>query len=93
MTDLINVYKEKENITGVEAEKRIKAIFGIIGDELAEMGDGDAVKLAGFFNYHVKFRKAKNGKNPQTKEDIIIPATKTIVTKPTKPMKDKYRGK
>jgi DNA-binding protein HU-beta len=90
--DLINAVAEHDGITKVEAERRIKLIFGIIGDKLAEMGDGDAVKLANFFNFHVKVRKPKKGKNPATGEDMVIPATKTIVTKPTKSMKDKIRG-
>lgn len=91
-SDLINKYAEKQEITKTEAEKRIKDVFNLIGEELAKMNDGDAVKLSGFFNFHIRQRAAKQAKNPITGEDMIIPTTKTIVVKPTSSMRKKIRG-
>jgi nucleoid DNA-binding protein len=90
--DLIKDYSVLAKITEVEATKRISAIFNLVGGQLAEMTDGDAVMLAGYFNHHVKIRKAKPGNNPQTGAPMTIGATKTIVTKLTKPLKGKIRG-
>lgn len=89
--DIVAEYAEKEGITKVEAEKRIDAILGLVGDNLVA---GFDVKLTNFFNFFVRERKAKEGKNPRNPEEtIIIPATKTVVAKMTKPMKDRIQGK
>lgn len=91
-SDFINKYAEKEEITKTEAEKRMRDIFSLIGEELSKMNDGDSVKLSGFFNFHIRQRSAKKAKNPITGEDMIIPTTKTIVVKPTSSMRKKIRG-
>jgi DNA-binding protein HU-beta len=91
-TDLIESYADLANISDTEAERRISAIFDIIVDELSGMEDGDAVMLASFFNFHMRGRRAKKGNNPQTGAPMDFPPTKTIVTKPTQPTKDKIKG-
>ncbi len=91
-TNLIQDYAEQANITKAEAERRINAVFNIIGDKLAEMGDGDSVMLAGYFNHHVRVRRAKPANNPQTGAPMVIGETKTIVSKPSKPLRSKIRG-
>lgn len=88
--DLVAQYAEQEGITKVEATKRFNAFASLITDHLVA---GNDVKVANFFNFFVKERAAKNGKNPQTGEPMVIPATKTVVAKMTKPLKDRIQGK
>lgn len=55
---------------------------------------GSAVKAEGRFSYPnfgtftVKERKAREGRNPRTKEPIQIPASKTVNFKPAPTLKD-----
>lgn len=88
--DLIAELAVKENITKVEAEKRIDTVLDMIADKLV---DGNNVKLANFFNFFAKTRKAKKAKNPQTGAEQVIPETKTVHAKMTKPLKDRVQGK
>lgn len=88
--DVIADYAAKENITKVEAERRLEGFLGIITDYLVS---GEDVKVNNFFNFHIRKRAAKEGKDPRTKEDIIIPAVTTIVARMTKPLKDRIQGK
>lgn len=88
--DLVVELAEKENITKVEAERRINIIFNMVSEKL----EGDKnVKLANFFNFFTRKRGAKKAKNPQTGEDMIIQATRTVVAKMTRPLKDRIQGK
>ena len=50
---------------------------------------GDKVQLIGFGSFEVKNREARIGRNPKTKEEIRIPASKTPVFKAGKALKDK----
>lgn len=88
--DLVVELSEKENITKVEAERRIDVVFDMVTEKLEA---GKDVKLANFFNFFNRKRGEKKAKNPQTGEDMIIHATKTVVAKMTKPLKDRIQGK
>jgi nucleoid DNA-binding protein len=89
--DLSNDYALlKGNISKKEADERIDDILGLISGYLE---DGNDVKLHGFFNFHVRKRQEKAGKNPVTGEDMTIPATRTVVAKMTAPMKRRIQGK
>ena len=49
---------------------------------------GEKVQLVGFGSYEVKSRAARKGRNPQTKKELIIPASKAPVFKAGKALKD-----
>lgn len=88
--DLINTYAEKEDVTKAEAERRIDSVFKII---LNELFAGNDVRLNNFFNFFLKTRRAKPGKNPLTGQDFVIPEVKTVLVRMTKPVKDVIQGK
>ena len=46
------------------------------------------VQLIGFGTFKVKQRPKRKGRNPKTKEEITIPASRTIVFKPGKKLKE-----
>ena len=60
------------------------ADFGITG----ALVEGEKVQLVGFGAFEVKARAERVGRNPQTKETITIPASKTPVFKAGKALKD-----
>jgi Bacterial DNA-binding protein. len=49
---------------------------------------GDKVQLVGFGTFEVRERAERKGRNPQTKEEITIPASKAPVFKAGKALKD-----
>ena len=49
---------------------------------------GEKVQLVGFGSFEVRKRAARKGRNPQTKEEIKIPASKAPVFKAGKALKD-----
>lgn len=88
-TDIRDEYAKVEQITKVEAEKRIDTILELVALNLE---NGEDVKLANFFNFFIRERDSKNGVHPQTGEPMVIDATRTCVAKMTKPMKKRVQG-
>ena len=54
----------------------------------AALKDGDKVTLVGFGTFEVRERAERQGINPRTREPITIAASKSIVFKPGKALKD-----
>ena len=55
---------------------------------LAALTAGEKVQLVGFGSFEVKARAERIGRNPRTKEEIKIPASKVPVFKAGKALKD-----
>lgn len=84
-TELIAAIAEKAELTKKDSDAAVNAIFETISAALA---CGDKVQLAGFGTFEVRERPARTGRNPQTKEEIEIPASRTAVFKAGKALKD-----
>ena len=82
--ELIKAVAEKAEITQKAATQVVDAVFGIVQEAVAR---GEEVRLPGFGIFVVKDRAARNGRNPQTGEEITIPATKAVVFKAGKELK------
>lgn len=84
-TELIAAAAEKAGLSKKDTEKVINATFDAITETLAQ---GDKVQLVGFGAFEVKERGERIGRNPQTKEEIKIPASKAPAFKAGKALKD-----
>lgn len=84
-TELINAVAEASELSKKDATKAVDAVFEAITDSLKS---GDKVQLIGFGNFEVRERAARKGRNPQTGEEIEIPASKVPAFKPGKALKD-----
>ena len=84
--ELISAIAEKAELSKKDAEKALTAVVESISEALQT---GDKVQLIGFGSFEVKNREARIGRNPKTKEEIRIPASKTPVFKAGKALKDK----
>ena len=84
-TELIAAVAEKAGLTKKDAERVVSATFETI---TASMEKGDKVSISGFGIFEVKAREARVGRNPRTKEEIQIPATKLPAFKASKTLKD-----
>jgi DNA-binding protein HU-beta len=84
-TELIAAIAEKAELTKKDSDAAVNAIFETISTALA---GGDKVQLAGFGTFEVRERPARTGRNPHTKEEIEIPASRTAAFKAGKALKD-----
>lgn len=84
-TDLINAVAEKSELSKKDATKAVDAVFDTILNTLKK---GEKVQLIGFGNFEVRERAARKGRNPQTGEEIEIPASRVPAFKPGKALKE-----
>ena len=83
--ELIAAIAAKTGETKKDAEATLNAFVNVVSETLAK---GDKVQLVGFGSFEVRKRAARKGRNPQTKEEIKIPASKAPVFKAGKALKD-----
>ena len=83
--ELVSRMAEKSELTKKEAEAALNAFMKSVEEALVA---GDKVQLVGFGSFEVRKRAARKGRNPQTKEEIKIPASKAPVFKAGKALKD-----
>jgi DNA-binding protein HU-beta len=83
--ELINAAAEKAGLSKKDTEAAVNAAIDAITEALQQ---GDKVQLVGFGAFEVKARAERIGRNPQTKAEIKIPASKVPVFKPGKALKD-----
>ena len=83
--ELIAAIAAKTGDTKKGAEASVNAFVDVVTEALRE---GDKVQLVGFGSFEVRKRAARKGRNPQTKEEIKIPASKAPVFKAGKALKD-----
>ena len=84
-TELVAAVAEKSGLSKKDAERMVSATFDPI---TAQLQKGEKVQISGFGIFEVKEREARVGRNPRTKEEIEIPASKTPVFKAGKALKD-----
>ena len=84
-SDLVAAMAAKTGSTKKGAEESLNAFVDVVTEALVK---GDKVQLVGFGSFEVRKRAARKGRNPQTKEEIKIPASKAPVFKSGKALKD-----
>ena len=84
-TELIAAVAEKTGLTKKDAERVVSATFETVTETLKK---GEKVSVSGFGIFEVKTREARVGRNPRTKEEIQIPASKQPGFKASKTLKD-----
>ena len=84
-TELVAAIAEKTGLTKKDAEGAVKAFTDTVA---AQLKAGDKIQLVGFGTFEVAERAARTGKNPQTKEEIQIPASKAPKFKAGRALKD-----
>ena len=85
-TELINSIAAKSGLNKKNSEAALNAFIASVEEALKK---GDKVVLVGFGTFEVRTRAERKGRNPQTKAEITIPATKAPVFKAGKVLKDK----
>ena len=84
-TELIAKVADKSALTKKDADKAITALIETITEALSK---DDKVQLVGFGTFEVRARAERKGRNPLTKAEITIPASKVPAFKAGKALKD-----
>ncbi len=83
--ELIAKIAEESKLTKKAAETALSAFITSVEGALKK---GEKVQLVGFGTFEVRQRAARKGRNPQTKAEIKIPASKAPVFKAGKALKE-----
>ena len=83
--DVINAIADQAGISKKEAAAAFDAFVGYISDSCQR---GERCAIPGLGSFSVSQRKAREGRNPRTKEKINIPASKNIRFKAGKDLRD-----
>ena len=83
--ELIAGMASESGLTKTDAEKALNAFLSQVEQALKQ---GEKVQLVGFGSFEVKERAERIGRNPKTKEAIVIPAGRAPVFKAGTALKD-----
>ena len=83
--ELIDAVATKSELTKQDSRKAVDALFETISNTLAKE---EKIQLIGFGTFEVRERAERTGRNPQTGEEMTIPASKVPAFKPGKELKE-----
>ncbi|MBT2259767.1 HU family DNA-binding protein [Priestia megaterium] len=83
--ELIDAVATKSELTKQDSKKAVDALFETISNTLAKE---EKIQLLGFGTFEVRERAERTGRNPQTGEEMTIPASKVPAFKPGKELKE-----
>ena len=84
-SELVESMAHKTGLTKKDSEAALNAFVESVTEAFKK---NDKVQLVGFGTFQIRNRAARKGRNPQTKEEIRIPASKAPVFKAGKALKD-----
>jgi DNA-binding protein HU-beta len=79
------VMAEKSGLTKKDSEKALNSFIEAVEEALVK---GEKVQLVGFGTFEVRERSARKGRNPQTGEEIDIPAASVPAFKAGKALRE-----
>ena len=83
--ELVAAIADKAEWSRNDAEKAMTAFTDVVAEELNK---GEKLQLVGFGTFEVSERAARTGRNPQSGEEMEIPASKAPKFKAGKALKD-----
>ena len=73
--------------TGLSKKDSLEMLESVLSIMKATLEDGEKIKIHGFGNFEINQKKARIGRNPQTREDITIKARRVLTFKPSNVLK------
>lgn len=87
--DLARRYAKQYNMTVADSEVEIKKVLGVVTDSIIEDG---GVSFIGNFTIETVQRAERVGRNPLTREEYTIPASRSLKIKCGKLLKQKLNS-
>ncbi|MCB1534110.1 MAG: HU family DNA-binding protein [Rhodoblastus sp.] len=88
-TELVSALAEAHELSKPQIGRLVDDVFGNIE---AALKKGDEVRFVNFGSFSVKERAARKARNPATGEEIEVPATRKVVFRPGKELKERVGG-
>ena len=82
--------KEFPSLTKSQISEAVDLILESIVEAIAL---DDKVEIRGFGTFSVRHRKARNGRNPRTGDNVVVPAKNVPMFKPGKSIRDRLNYK
>ena len=86
---LISRLQVQVGLTKQESRAVVERVLGIVKDPLAA---GEDLLVSGFGKFSVRRKNARRGRNPQTKENLILRARKVVVFKTSGVLRHRING-
>jgi len=83
--DVVSAVADKSGLSKKDAEKAFNATLDTITESLKA---GEKISIVGFGAFETRYRPARVGRNPKTKEEIPIAAATVPAFKPGKALKE-----
>ena len=87
-SELIDKVAQATDLTKKDASAAVEAVFDSITETLS---NNEKVQIIGFGTFEVRERAARKGRNPQTGDEIEIPASKVPAFKAGKALKESVK--
>lgn len=89
-SELVAQMADMCDLSKKDTEAALNAFLEVIQQNVEE---GKKISLVGFGSFSLKERSARKGRNPQTGEELDIPASKSVGFSAGKAFKDRVNGK
>lgn len=83
--DIIETVYVQVKLTKRESAEVVELVLETLKGTLVK---GERVKVSGFGNFHVREKKSRVGRNPQTGEEIAISARRVLTFRPSQVLKN-----
>ena len=88
--NIIRVISEELGLTQLQTGQIVYDLFDAIVNTLAKNGRGE---LRNFGVFEVRWRKAREARNPRTGEKVMVPKRCTVIFKPGQAVVERVRAK
>lgn len=78
--------------TGLSKAQATLVVNAVLDEVLSALSRGEAVSLPGFGSFERRHRAARTGRNPQTGQEMQIPASYAVGFKPGKQLREAVNG-
>jgi integration host factor subunit alpha len=86
---LISRLQIQVGLSKQESRAVVERVLGIVKDTLAA---GEDLLVSGFGKFSVRRKSARRGRNPQTKENLVLRARKVVVFKTSGVLRHRING-
>lgn len=84
--DLAEAVYEELGLSRQESSDLVESMLALLSDALAR---GEPVKLSSFGSFAVRDKGERIGRNPKTKQEVMIDPRRVLVFKPSQVLKDR----
>lgn len=78
--------------TGLSKAQATLVVNAVLDEVLSALSRGETVSLPGFGSFERRHRAARTGRNPQTGQEMQIPASHAVGFKPGKQLREAVNG-